>query len=62
MSEKEIEEYNEKLLKGLRIAEIEMLEEKALRGECVVVSDSDGKIIHIPAAQVLKASKSWSNV
>ena len=37
MSNKEIQEFNEKLRRGLEIAEKKMLQEKALRGQDVVV-------------------------
>lgn len=35
MSEKEIQEYQDKLDMGLKLAEKRMLEEKALRGQSV---------------------------
>ena len=41
MSNKEIQEFNEKLRRGLDIAEKRMLQEKALRGQDVVVCGSD---------------------
>ncbi|MBR3577986.1 MAG: hypothetical protein IKN98_04310 [Bacteroidales bacterium] len=53
MSEKEFKEFQDKLDKGLLLAEKQMLEEKALHGQSVVVMNDDGKIIHIPASQVL---------
>ena len=53
MSEKEFKEFQDKLDKGLLLAEKRMLEEKALHGQSVVVINDDGKIIHIPASQVL---------
>lgn len=53
MSDKEVKEFSEKLRSGLEIAEKRMLEEKALRGEDIIVS-SDGKTIErIPAKQLL---------
>lgn len=53
MSDKEVKEFSRKLEYGLRIAERRMLEEKALRGEDIIVS-SDGKTIErIPARQLL---------
>ena len=53
MSNKEVIEFSEKLKRGLEIAERKMLEEKAMRGEDVIVS-SDGKTFqHIPAKQVI---------
>lgn len=52
-SNKEVKEFTRKLEDGLQIAEKRMLEEKALRGEDIIVS-SDGKTIErIPAKQLL---------
>ena len=46
-------EFSEKIKAGLKIAERRMIEEKALRGEDIIVS-SDGKTIErIPARQLL---------
>ena len=42
MSNKEVREFSEKLRSGLELAERRMLEEKALRGENLIVS-ADGK-------------------
>ena len=53
MPNKEIREFNETLRRGLELAEKRMLEEKALRGQCVVVCDKDDNILHIPAKQVI---------
>lgn len=53
MSEKEIFELQDKIDKGLQLAEKRMLQEKALHDECVIVQNSDGEIRHIPAKQVL---------
>lgn len=53
MSEKEIFELQAKIDEGLRLAEKRMLQEKALRDECVIVQSSDGVIQHIPAKQVI---------
>lgn len=53
MSEQEIKEFEDKLLIGLQLAEKRMLQEKALRDECVIVQNSDGVIQHIPAKQVI---------
>jgi hypothetical protein len=53
MSNKEVKDFTLKLEEGLQIAEKRMLEEKALRGEDLIVS-SDGKTIErIPARQYL---------
>mgnify|MGYP006988845812 CR=1 FL=1 len=53
MSNKEINEFSEKLRKGLKLAERRMLEDKAFHGEDIIVS-SDGVIFQrIPAKQVI---------
>ena len=62
MSNKEIKEFSEKLKYGLELAERRMLEEKALRGEDVIVS-SDGKHFEqISAQQILNNSLELSNL
>ena len=53
MSNKEIKDFTRKLEAGLQLAEQRMLQEKALRGETVVVSTAEGKIEHLPAREVL---------
>lgn len=56
MSDKEYIDFSNKLDEGLQLAEKRMLEEKALRGEDIIVS-SDGKNIkRIPAQQLLSNS------
>jgi len=58
MSNKEIKDFTRKLEEGLQIAEMEMLEEKALHNETVVVSNAEGKIEYIPAKEVLSSERS----
>ena len=53
MSDKEYKELSKKIDDGLLLAEKRMLQEKALRGECVVVCDKDNNIQRIPAQQVI---------
>jgi hypothetical protein len=53
MSNKEIQEFNEKLRRGLELAEKRMLQEKALRNQDVVVCGDDNVIRRIPAKQVI---------
>ena len=53
MSDKEVKEFSRKLEDGLQIAEKRMLEEKALRGEDVIVSSGGKTIERIPARQLL---------
>ena len=52
MSDKEAREFTEKLNRGLEIAEKRMLQEKALRGEDVIVCGDDNIIRRIPAKEV----------
>lgn len=53
MSNKEVQALAEKIRDGLEIAEREMLEEKALRGQDIVVCDDNNNIQRIPARQLL---------
>lgn len=53
MSDKEIKEFIEKLDAGLKLAEKQMLQEKALHDETVVVYSEEGGIQHIPAKQII---------
>ena len=57
MSNKEVHELSEKLKYGLELAEKRMLQEKALRGESVVVCDKDNNIRRIPAKQVIDENR-----
>ena len=57
MSNKEVLEFYEKLKYGLELAELRMLHEKALRGECVVVCDRNNKIQRIPAQKVIDENR-----
>ena len=61
MSNKEIQEFNEKLRRGLDIAEKRMLQEKALRGQDVVVCGSDQIIRRIPAKQVIAENPAFQD-
>ncbi len=44
-----------KLDYGLRLAEQRMLEEKALRGQDLIVCDANNNIQRIPARQIVEA-------
>ena len=57
MSNKEVKEFSEKLKRGLELAEKRMLQEKALRGEDLIVS-SDGKTFKRLSAKELIAKTS----
>ena len=52
------EEFSKKLKYGLELAEKRMLQEKALRGEDVIVSRDGKTILRIPARQILKENPS----
>lgn len=53
MSDKEVKEFSEKLKRGLELAEKRMLQEKALRGQDVIVCGDDNIIRRIPAKEVI---------
>ena len=53
MSNKEVQELAERLKDGLAIAEQRMLEEKALRGQDVIVCDDNDNIQRIPAKELI---------
>ncbi|MBE6319116.1 MAG: hypothetical protein E7081_09125 [Bacteroidales bacterium] len=53
MSDKEINEFVDKLDAGLKLAEERMLQEKSLHGENVVIYTEDKGIQHIPASQLI---------
>ena len=53
MSENDFKTLDEKIVYGLQVAEREMLEEKARRGENVIVCDDKGVIRSVPASQYL---------
>ena len=53
MSNKEVQDLAERLRDGLAIAEQKMLEEKALRGQDVIVCDDNDEIQRIPAKELI---------
>lgn len=48
------DEFQEKLERGLALAERRMLEEKTIRGEILVQGTPDGRVVHVPAREVLE--------
>ncbi len=54
MSDMEIEDFLSKVESGLAEAQHNMLVEKALYNRKVVISDSQGHIVHVPAKQLLE--------
>ena len=57
MSDKEYKDLSRKIDKGLELAEKRMLQEKALRGESVVVCDKNNNIRRIPAKQIIAENR-----
>jgi hypothetical protein len=53
MSNKEFNEFSEKLRSGLELAEKRMIEDKALHGEDIIVSSDGVTFQRIPAKQVI---------
>lgn len=53
MSEREIEDFINKVDAGLAEAQHNMLVEKALHNQNVVIADEQGNVLHIPAKQLL---------
>ena len=53
MSDKEVKDFMARLDMGLKLAEKRMLQEKALRGETVVVYTEEEGIQYIPAQQLI---------
>lgn len=55
MTEEEAEEFNRKVDEALRVAQYNMLKEKAMRGLNVVISDGNGGVVEVPAKDLLEA-------
>lgn len=53
MSTKEHKEMIDRIVQGLKIAEREMLQEKAKNNEDLIVCGDDGVIRHVPAKNFL---------
>ena len=53
MSEREIEDFINKVDAGLAEAQHNMLVEKALHNQCVVIADEQGNVLHVPAKELL---------
>lgn len=54
MNDKEIEEYLRKIEEGLEEAQNKMLQEYALHDDDLVIGDSNGNVLHVPAKQLLR--------
>ena len=54
MSNKEVRDFSEKLKQGLELAEQRMLQEKALRGEDLIVSSDGINFQRISAKELIK--------
>lgn len=62
MTEQEIEDFLNKVETGLAEAQHNMLVEKALHNQYVVIADNEGNIRHIPAKQLLKEEQRKAQV
>lgn len=47
-------EFARKVIEGVALAQQKMVREKAIRGETLVVADSNGEIITLQAQDILK--------
>lgn len=54
MSERELENYLNRIEAGLAEAQHNMLVEKALHNRNVVVVNDKGEVVHVPAKQLLE--------
>lgn len=54
MSDKEVQELSEKLKRGLHLAEKRLLEENAREGKLLSQGTPDGKVIYVPATELLE--------
>lgn len=57
MTEQEIEDFIHKVEEGLQEAQYNMLKEKALHNQNVVITDGKHSVIHVPAKELLEASR-----
>ncbi|MDE6715777.1 MAG: hypothetical protein K2J74_04755 [Muribaculaceae bacterium] len=54
MSEEEKIKLSDKITEGIHKAQIALFERKSKLGESVIIADSDGKPISIPAEEILR--------
>ena len=55
MNDKEFDELRQKISEGLNLSRKQMLHEKALHDECIVVYDKEADaVVRIPAREVLE--------
>lgn len=53
MSEIEVEEYLQKIDKGLEESRKKLLHDYALHDDSLVVGDMNGNVLHVPAKEIL---------
>ena len=51
-------EFARKVIHGVKIAHKKMVHEKALKGENIVIADTNGEITIVPARDLIKKNKS----
>lgn len=54
MSNKEIIKETNKLMKGLREADYQLIKQKSMLGQNIITEDTSGNIIEIPAKDLYK--------
>lgn len=59
MAEQEVKIFTEKLRCGLLLAEKRLLQERAARGETVILSDEQGNPIAVPAKDIIAAHREY---
>ena len=47
-------EFARKVIHGVKIAQKKMVHEKALKGESIVIADTNSKITIVPAREIIK--------
>jgi len=50
---KHTDDLAQTLVKGIRLSRLRLLQEKALRNECVVIAEDDGTIKYVPAKKLI---------
>lgn len=62
MTEQEIEDFLNKVETGLAEAQHNMLVEKALHNQYLIITDKKGKVVRVPAKQLLEEEQSKAQV
>lgn len=57
--EQHFTEMGRKIEHGIFLARKRMLHEKALHGQCVILTDSNGDIVRVPAKDIIASRKEF---